>query len=180
MIEYLSTKAKLLRKINKFLTFLYIRTALDNEIWIHLKRILVWDHSFWFLNQIIWGGTPKFLEFCVSLKLMFNCIFIRKFLEVFEIWSFMFCYFFEKLLRISPKISEILWTFSKLKTSIIFVLKLIQNHYIDQNSAKIFLQTPKNVIFRWKALFFKILDAFGAKNLEFISNVLELPPSPLG
>ena len=51
----------------------------------------------------------------------------------------------------------------------IFVPKLVQNYYIDQNLAKFFHKTPKNSVFFLKNLYFlKIFGAFSADNLVFM------------
>ena len=66
-------------------------------------------------------------------------------------------FFFEKF-------PEIFSTFSKSKKIIVFVPKLVQNHYIDQNLAKFYLKTTKNCRFFLKNLhFFKIFAAFGGE-----------------
>ena len=90
---------------------------------------------------------------------MFYWIFINKFSESFEIWCFMFAIFTIKFLRISQKFSEKFSTFSKSKKTILFVPKLVQNHYIDQNLAKFFLKIPKNNQFFPKNLNFSKFSA---------------------
>ena len=52
--------------------------------------------------------------------------------------------FFEKSPKISQKISDILSTFSKSIKVNVFLLKLVQNHYIVQNVANFSSKTPKN------------------------------------
>ena len=75
---------------------------------------------------------------------MFYCIFKKEFSK-FGVLSPQF--FFEKISKISEKFPEILSTFSKWIKTFIFVPKLVQNHYIDQNLAKSSLKTPKTVYF---------------------------------
>ena len=92
--------------------------------------------------------------------------------------------FFSKNCPKFPKISWNFVNFFKIKKTIIFVSKLVWNHYIDENSAEFSHKTPKKrSIFSKTPLFFKIFGAFGALNLEFyvpkIPKFLE-KGSPLG
>ena len=100
--------------------------------------------------------SNNFQDFKQNIKQsMFYWIFINKFSESFEIWCFMFAIFTIKFLRISQKFSEKFSTFSKSNKTIVFVPKLVQNHYIDQNLAKFFLKTPKNNQFSPKTSIFQ-------------------------
>ena len=85
---------------------------------------------------------------------MFYCISKKEFWEFFKIWSFMSGNLFEKFPKFSNKIFEILPTFSKLMKIDIFVPKLVQNHYVDQNLAILSHRTPKNCRFSLKTFMF--------------------------
>ena len=83
---------------------------------------------------------------------MFYCSFKKEFSK-FGVLSPQF--FFEKISKISEKFPEILSTFSKSIKTFIFVPKLVQNHYIDQNLAKFSHKTPKTANFSLKSLIFQ-------------------------
>ena len=77
-------------------------------------------------------------------------------------------FFSKNFPKISQKFPEIFSTFSKSKKTVIVAPKIVHNHYINQNLAKISLKTPKNSQFFPKnPKFFKIFGAFGTENLEF-------------
>merc|ERR1711989_70498 len=74
--------------------------------------------------------------------------------------------FFEKFPKISKNFPEIFSTFSKSKKkTIIYVTKLVQNDYIDQNSVKFSLKTPKNGQFFLKNLDFSKFSAPSAPKI---------------
>ena len=94
-------------------------------------------------------------------------------------------HFFRKISQNFPKISRNFLNFFKIEKTAIFTLKIVHNHYINQNLTKFSLKTPKNSRFFPKnPKFFKIFGAFGAENLEFyvpkIPNFLEKGSPPLG
>ena len=105
------------------------------------------------INMIQFSNNFQYFKQNIKQS-MFYWIFITKFSESFEIWCFMFAIFTIKFLRISQKFSEKFSTFSKSKKTIVFVPKLVQNHYIDQNLAKFALKPPKKTIFTWNPPFF--------------------------
>ena len=76
--------------------------------------------------------------------------------------------FFPKLSKFcKQKIRKFHQLFSKSKKTII-CKQISPNCYIDPNSAKFSLKTPKKLPFYLKqALFFKIYGSFGVENLEF-------------
>ena len=74
--------------------------------------------------------------------------------------------FFEKFPKISKKFPEIFSTFSKPKKTIIFVTKLVQNDYIDQNLVKFSHKTPKNDHFSLKTLNFSKFSAHSAPKIR--------------
>ena len=93
---------------------------------------------------------------------MFYCSFKKEFSK-FGVLSPQF--FFEKISKISEKFPEILSTFSKSIKTFIFVPKLVQNHYIDQNLAKFSHKTPKNGQFFLKIPYFLKFSAPSAPKI---------------
>ena len=93
---------------------------------------------------------------------MFYCSFKKEFSK-FGVLSPQF--FFEKISKISEKFPEILSTFSKSIKTYIFVQKLVQNHYIDQNLAKFSHKTPKNGQFFLKIPYFSKFSAPSAPKI---------------
>ena len=79
------------------------------------------------IRVVFGGGTPKIFGVLCPPTID---VLLHFYYQIFKIWSFMPLNFFRK---ISQKISEIFSTFSKSKQTVIFVPKLVQNHYIDQN-----------------------------------------------
>ena len=71
----------------------------------------------------------------------------------------MFDNFFEKFFKISPKKSN-----RNRKKTNIFVSKVVQNYYIDQNLAKFSLKTPK-IAYLLKKLNFSKFPASSAQEI---------------
>ena len=97
------------------------------------------------------GGPPKIFEVLSPHKKCFIA-YLRKNFQNLEFYPPQF--FFEKISKISKKFPEILSTFSKSIKTFIFVPKLVQNHYIDQNLAKFSHETQKMANFSLKFLIF--------------------------
>ena len=114
------------------------------------------------------GEPPKFLYFWYPPPPLFYCIFKKEFSKIFKISTFDACIFFEKFPKISKKFVKFFQIFQNRKNSIIFELKLVQNHYIDKNLVKFPPKVQKTANFSLKtAMFSKIFGAFGAENLYF-------------
>ena len=79
------------------------------------------------------GGTPQNFWSFMSPTRYVLLHFKKEFSKIFKIWSFMYGHFFRKIPQNFQKFPEIFSTFSKLKKTIVFVTKLVQNDYIDQN-----------------------------------------------
>ena len=103
---------------------------------------------------------PKFLEFYAPHKVCF----ITFLLTNFQNLQLYVRQFFGKFPKFSKKFPDISQLFQNRKKTIIFVTKLVQNDYIDQNLVKFSHNIPKTANFSLKPSIFKI---FGAENLEF-------------
>ena len=91
------------------------------------------------------GGTPQnFWSFMSPHKVLFIAFLLTNFRKFSKFGVLCPAFFFEKFPKISKKFPEIFSTFSKSKKTIIFVTKLVQNDYIDENLVKFSHKTPKN------------------------------------
>ena len=115
------------------------------------------------MNQ---GGTPQnFWSFMSPHKGCFIAFLRKNFRKFSKFGVLCPAIFFEKFPKISKKFPEIFSTFSKSKKTIIFVTKLVQNDYIDQNLVKFSHKTPKNDHFSLKTLNFSKFSAPSAPKI---------------
>ena len=106
----------------------------------------------------------------------FYCIFKKEFFRKFSKFGVLhLAIFFEKFPKISRKFLDFFSTFSKSTKATIFVPKVVQNHYINQNLAKFFLETPKIANFSLKIIDF---SKFSVPSAPKIRNFLKDALSP--
>ena len=122
-----------------------------------------------FYPEMNWGDPQIFWSFTSPHKTYFIA-FLRKNFRKFSKFGVL-CpgIFFEKFPKIFEKFPEIFLLFPKLKKSIDFEHKLVQNHYIDQNQAKFSHKTTKTGRFFLKNVYFSKFSAPSkfVKILEF-------------
>ena len=100
--------------------------------WGDLSNLLMMSWS-----EVFLGGPPKLWSFRYPQQLMFYCIFKKEFSKCGVLYA---RNFFEKFFKTCKRN---FWNFFKNEKIIILVVKLDQNHHVDQNLAKFSLKTKK-------------------------------------
>ena len=118
------------------------------------------------LNQRWIRGTPQ--NFCTFDTPYYPCFiaFLRKNFRKFSKFVLLILtILFEKISQISKKIMKIFQLFRNRKNNIIFELKLVQNHYIDQNLVKFLPKVQITAIFSLKTAIFSKFSATSAPKI---------------
>ena len=103
--------------------------------------------SLGYISEMNLGGPQNFCTFDTPQPPLFYCILRKKFRKLSKIVLLILATFFKKFPKISKKFVKFFQLFQNRKRNIFFELKLVQNHYIDQNLVKFPPKVKKLPIF---------------------------------